>query len=110
MATKESEHTKGKADYRDSSDRIIIVGGENRDYICTVQIRQTWGGAIAESMEDIRKANAKRLILCWNSHDKLTEQRDKLLAVCEDVTQMCLGEPMNKKTIAKAKAAIAAKE
>lgn len=35
------------------------------------------------------------------------EQRDDLLAVCRDVADICLGEPMNEDTLAKAKAAIA---
>lgn len=80
-----SEHTKGEIDYRDFSDRIIIVGGENKSYICTVQIKQTCGGAIAESMEDVRKANAAHIKLCWNSHDTLTKQQYDLDKELRDI-------------------------
>ena len=96
-----SEHTKGKIDYQDSSDRIIIVGRKNRDYICTVQIKQTCGGAIAESMEGKRKANAAHIKCCWNSHDDL-------LAACEMVMEIKPQEKMNNNTLAYVEQAIAA--
>lgn len=75
------EHIKGKAEYQDSSDRIIIVGGPNRNYICTVQIKQTCGGTIGGLMECSRRANAERIKLCWNSHDDL-------LAACEELAEI----------------------
>lgn len=67
------EHTEGKWEFKDSDDCIIIVGGKIREYIANVQIRQIGGGAIAESMIDRRKANAKRIVQCVNSHDGLVK-------------------------------------
>ncbi len=53
------KHTKGKWTYKDSDEQIIIVGGDSRDYIATVQIQQHGGGVIAETMKGRRKANAR---------------------------------------------------
>ena len=41
---------------------------------------------------------------------KIEQQRDDLLAVCKEVAEICVGEPMNEVTPAKAKAAIAKSE
>ena len=69
MSTKHTEGTVrlGKT----GEDIAILLGSENGNYICTVQIKQQGGGAIAAVMEDIRRANANHLVLCWNSHDDL---------------------------------------
>ena len=91
-------YTQGSIMFGKSDRAIIIIGEEERDYIASVQIEQTGGGAIAETMESKRLANANRLVKCWNEHDKLfkaltkehtlrtdTElQRDDLLEACKD--------------------------
>lgn len=68
-----SEHTKGKLvispRYDDGS--VHLHCGKNRDYICSVQIEQIGGGAIASVMEIERVANAHHLVKCWNCHDDL---------------------------------------
>ena len=55
------EHTKGKWEvskmYDDGS--VHIHGDNNKEYVCSVQIKQISGGAIAEAMESGRKANAR---------------------------------------------------
>ncbi len=68
-----SEHTKGKIEFGKTSEPILIVGGESKQYIANVRLHQTGGGVIASAMEEIRQANAERLVLCWNSHDALLE-------------------------------------
>lgn len=79
------EHTKGKLIvskiYDDGS--VHLHGGENKDYICAIQIKQIGGGAIAAAMEGIRMANAEHIRLCWNGWDELIKQRDALLDACE---------------------------
>ena len=62
-----------KWEFQDSDERITIVGGKNRGYICSVQIKQTGGGAIAAAMEDTRKANARRICHTHNNFDALLE-------------------------------------
>lgn len=74
-----------KWEFKDSDELIIIVGSESSHYKASVQIRQTGGGAIAESMEDIRKANAHRICLCINSHDAL-------LAACKGLLPYIISE------------------
>jgi len=68
-----AEYTKGKLSvsqmYDDGS--IHIHGGDNKDYICSVQIKQIGGGAIAEVMEAVRLANAQELVKRWNCHEGL---------------------------------------
>jgi len=46
----------------------------------------------------LREANAEHLAKCWNSHDTL-------LAVCNEVSEMVAGEPMNTVTLQRAKQA-----
>ena len=70
-------HTKGELKTGNTTDHnIMLVCGKNGKYVCSVRVKQTGGGAIAEAMESERIANAERLVLCWNSHDAL-------LAACE---------------------------
>ncbi|KKN47324.1 hypothetical protein LCGC14_0664300 [marine sediment metagenome] len=79
----EAKHAEGEIFFGSAEDQIIILGGESKQYICHVQIKQRWGGAIAEVMEDVRLANAERLVLCWNSHDEQQAKIDVLLSACK---------------------------
>lgn len=38
----------------------------------------------------VSKEISHRIALCWNSHDKLTEHRDKLLAACKLIEKRLL--------------------
>ena len=38
---------------------------------------------------DEARANARRLALCWNSHDKLIKQRDELKEALQSIYGMC---------------------
>ncbi len=72
-------HTKGELKTGNTTDHnIMLVCGKNGKYVCSVRVKQTGGGAIAEAMESERIANAEHLALCWNSHDDL-------LAACKDL-------------------------
>jgi len=74
-----SDYTKEKWEIGNSSpDEIIIVAGKNREYICSVQIKQIGGGAIAEVMEDGRQANARRICQCVNNFDQMTANGQRL--------------------------------
>lgn len=65
------EHTKGKLDLGNTtSDNIILVGGKKREYICSIRVQQTGGGAIAEAMKPKRIANAKELVRRWNAFEE----------------------------------------
>lgn len=86
------EHTKGKATFTDSDEEIIIVGGKSRNYIASVQIRQCGGGAIAAAMEDGRKANARRLVACWNAHDMLVGELKGVLKSMDCDAIQCNGD------------------
>ncbi len=68
------EHTKGKlevkgiADKRGQCDRYVL--GTNKMALVMKIVSNT-------------QANAHRLVLCWNEHDKLIQQRDDLLEALE---------------------------
>ena len=65
------EFTKGELEIGNTTyHNIIIVGGKNREYICSVRIQQTGGGAIAAAMEPKRIANAKEIVRRWNAFEK----------------------------------------
>ncbi len=70
------KHTEGEIFIGNADTCIIIIGKENRDYIGSVQIQQTGGGAIAGAMEGRRLANAEHLIKCWNEHPTLQAKAD----------------------------------
>lgn len=55
----------------------IILGGDNRRYICNVQIHQT-PRANGLLDEDEREANAAFIVRACNAHDEL-------LAVCKEI-------------------------
>lgn len=53
------------------TDQVMILGGKNGDYVCSVQIQQMGGGVISEAMEPRRRANAKFILRACNAHDDL---------------------------------------
>jgi len=71
------EHTKGKIFLSDiHCDRGTQLIGSDKDYICEVYLyRSNEEMSLNES-----KANAKRLVKCWNMHDKLVE-------VCKEIEE-----------------------
>ena len=79
-----SEHTKGELTYslaaetHEPATLYVVQDGEDID----IADFEKWGKGAVE-----QKANAKRLALCWNTHDTLTQQRDDLLAVCESFVE-----------------------
>ncbi len=58
-----------------------------------------------QAIEDTKECFVVAQAMAKNSF-KIGLERDDLLAVCKDVADMCLGEPMNETTLAKAKAAV----
>ena len=56
-----NEHTKGewKVGQMHDDGSVYVLGGQSEKYICSVQIKQTGGGAIASAMESERLANAR---------------------------------------------------
>jgi hypothetical protein len=90
------EHTEGKIKFGKTSEPILIISCEkSSQYICNVRIHQSGGGAIAEAMEENRKANAHRLVKCWNSHDKLIN----LLSRAAGFVSKCIDENNNAGTV-----------
>ena len=79
-----AEHTKGELTVSKIHDdgSVHLNSGKNKDYICSVQIEQIGGGAIASAMEETRMANAKHLLKCWNAFEEggLVE---KLVGACK---------------------------
>lgn len=67
-----AEHTKGELTVSKIHDdgSVHLNSGKNKDYICSVQIEQIGGGAIASAMEETRMANAKHLLKCWNAFEE----------------------------------------
>ena len=80
----ETKHTEGKVHFGKTDDDKIMILNKSGIYICTIQIKQQGGGAIAAVMEDVRRANAEHLKLCWNSHDS----RDALLEACKGARKL----------------------
>ena len=85
-------YTKGKWEvskmYDDGS--VHIHGGANQEYVCSVQIEQIGGGAIAEVMEEGRLANARLIAEAGTIANKtgftpkqLAEQKADLLEACK---------------------------
>ncbi|KKL19816.1 hypothetical protein LCGC14_2461660 [marine sediment metagenome] len=72
-----AEHEKWE--FQDSDEQIIIVGGKDRDYICSIQIKQCGGGAIASAMEGRRKANARCICRDHNNVDALLDAVEKAM-------------------------------
>ncbi len=91
------EHTKGKMEEVPDFVGLLQINGQT---ICCVS------PVSCQSVEDLekRKANAKHLVKCWNSHDDL-------LAACEMIIRVLDGDPiteLNEKPITVIKRAIAA--
>ena len=62
---------------------IMIIGAESGNYVCSVRIQQTGGGAIAEAMEPIREANAQLIVAA----PETKQQRNDLLAACKNLPE-----------------------
>ncbi len=73
-----SEHTKSKLDVYKGFDRLYLYANQLSGSPRIADIPDT--GVLTE---EERISNAAYLKLCWNSHDPLAEQRDKLLTACE---------------------------
>lgn len=71
-----NEHTKGK---------LKIMPYTRRDGDNIRWIKDEGNKAICQTFKPRAEANAYHLVLCWNTHDTLTKQRNDLLAVCEKV-------------------------
>ena len=89
-------HTKGKLSIDPLNDISIIdsSGDQLNELVC-----QTNGKSGEE-----RKANAKRIVHTWNSHDDLVEQNRKLkqalMNICEEIPKPTLAVTKAIKSIA----------
>ena len=73
-----SEHTKGEVEYSIvTSNEIDIVSKEDESVVIAHIISEE------DELGTLEPENARRIKLCWNSHDSLAKQRDDLLAACK---------------------------
>ncbi len=77
------EHTKGELEYNGSCDNCIdIVSADDEAFIVAQIINEE---ADSDALEF---ANARHIVLCWNSHDKLQAKADcfdELVVACEKI-------------------------
>ncbi len=82
----EHKHTPGKLTVRTIDGSIGSI-----DHIDGTAIAQAFDIVLYgrkytnDTYQDIRKANAARIVQCWNSHDDLLAALETLLAACEAV-------------------------
>ena len=85
------EHTKGELkivpNYRGHK---VLLKTKSSDFINPITKERQSIAAITDDIHgelELREANAKHLVLCWNSHDELqakADSHDTLLAACEN--------------------------